>query len=322
MTFDLTITFLRNRIESSLAPLVDADYVLWDCPYYSNIGDILIWEGTARFLHANGRRCLDMASKETCRFPELSPDTVIVLLGGGNFGDLWREHQDFRLKVIAAYPRNRIIVLPQSVYYRNEECMCQDARQMSLHHDLILCARDDVSFETLKSNFTNEVLLLPDMAFCIPYRKLAGHRRPENDRTLFIKRADSELVVAPYAEESLPNTDVHDWPTMESQHFVQYLLNKLLAVCRHTENHKTLQGLSCRIADFYAYRIYRPICVRCGVKLVSGYKNILTTRLHVMILSILLHKAVGFFDNSYGKNMAFYRTWLRDLEEVANIPMS
>ena len=41
---------LGNIIKSSLIPLIPGDYILLDLPYYSNIGDILIWKGTEDFL--------------------------------------------------------------------------------------------------------------------------------------------------------------------------------------------------------------------------------------------------------------------------------
>ena len=37
---------LRDVINKELASLITGDYVLWDIPYYYNIGDTLIWEGT------------------------------------------------------------------------------------------------------------------------------------------------------------------------------------------------------------------------------------------------------------------------------------
>ena len=36
---------LRAEIEKQLIPLIDSDYVLWDLPYHTNIGDTLIWQG-------------------------------------------------------------------------------------------------------------------------------------------------------------------------------------------------------------------------------------------------------------------------------------
>ena len=70
------------------------------------------------------------------------------------------------------------------------------------------------------------------------------------------------------------------------------------------------------IGDIFAFYYYRNRVIAQGVKFVSQYKNIYTTRLHVAILSILLNKPFFFFDNSYGKNSSFFDTWLFDLDNV------
>ena len=46
MNFSGKVAFLRDLIVNTLTPLISDSYVLWDLPYYTNIGDILIWEGT------------------------------------------------------------------------------------------------------------------------------------------------------------------------------------------------------------------------------------------------------------------------------------
>lgn len=50
MNFQQKIDELKNKIYEELTPLIDSDYILLDLPYYSNIGDTLIWEGTESFL--------------------------------------------------------------------------------------------------------------------------------------------------------------------------------------------------------------------------------------------------------------------------------
>ena len=81
------IESLRKKISDALTPLITHDYVLLDLPYYDNIGDTLIWEGTREFLKTLPYKCLYYASKDSFRYRDLSPDTVILLSGGGQF---WR----------------------------------------------------------------------------------------------------------------------------------------------------------------------------------------------------------------------------------------
>lgn len=315
MTLEEKLGSLKNEIMESLASYISGDYVLWDVPYYSNIGDTLIWEGELHFLRKCDRKCLGQASKETCCFPYLPSGTVILLQGGGNFGDLWREHQEFRLEVVRKYPKHRIIMFPQSVYYKDENLMKQDAREMARHPDLILCARDCTSYVLLQENFNNQVLLVPDMAFCISVNHLKQYCQREEHKILFLKRSDKELSRNCFYPE---NIESHDWPSMDRRMWEISLLGKGLGliVCFKKKGWNYLHRYSSRMIDRYAQQFLRPALIRTGVEFVSRYCYVYTTRLHVMILSVLLGKECTFFDNSYGKNSAFYETWLKDLPGV------
>lgn len=49
---------LMDTITKVLTPLIDNDYVYLDLPYYNNLGDVLIWEGTKCFLQTLPYKCL------------------------------------------------------------------------------------------------------------------------------------------------------------------------------------------------------------------------------------------------------------------------
>lgn len=319
MNTESTICWLRELIQVQLSPLITNDYVLWDLPYHSNIGDTLIWEGECSFLGTKRYKCLNYASAQTCTFPSLSPNILILLHGGGNFGDVWRKTQDFRLKVIKHYPHNRIILFPQTVFYQAASLIKQDAEIMAKHKDLVLCARDRLSYEFLKSHFQNMILLVPDMAFCISPDILIKYKQRERKRFLFVKRTDKELASASYSIEGkgLP-IDVRDWPSMEGQMLRMFLFEKELGLNRrfYKWGWDYLYRCNSSVINWYAQHFLRPALVKTGVRFVSRYHYVYTTRLHVMILSVLLGKECTFFDNSYGKNSAFYETWLKDLPGV------
>lgn len=307
MTFEEKIKQLRGKIEDVLLPLIDSDYVLWDCPYHNNIGDILIWQGEIEFLQKVKHRSLDYASKDTCWFPKLSEDVVILLHGGGNFGDVWREPQDFRLKVVQAYPNNRIIIFPQTVYYHDNILMQHDVQVMAGHDNLVICARDQRSYEFLKKHFSNTILLLPDMAFCIS----TIHRKKCNSisekKSLYLKRSDKEFGSS--AVDLPTDLDVHDWPTFEKKYFVVRVLNGLLRIKSYCNMRILNTMLNC-----WAYKRLRRDLIYIGICFLSQYDKVYTTRLHVLISSILLGIECCVMDNSYGKNSSFCQTWLKDLQ--------
>lgn len=302
------IAQLRGVIERGLGPLLSGDCVLLDCPYYANVGDTLIWEGELAFLREQRQRLIGYGSFHTWLFPRLDSGVVVLLNGGGSFGDLWREAQEFRLKVIEAYPTNRIVILPQSVHYDDAALVRRDAEIMARHPQLTICARDTHSESILREHFRNDVILLPDMAFCLNTENLSHNSRAA-DGALMIRREDKEALAADFPAAAT----VADWPTMKRTAPVMWVINKLSGLCEH--------GIMVRaagaLADRLAMNTMRQYNIRKGVELLLPYRTIYSTRLHGAILSILLDKPETFiFDNSYGKNSSFYRTWLQDIEGV------
>lgn len=320
MTFREKIESLNSLIEEVLTPLIDNDYVLWECPYYCNIGDILIWEGELEFLKKVNYKRLGINSMDTCNFPELSAETIILLQGGGNFGDFWRTAQDFRLKVCQRYPSNRIIIFPQTIFYEEKRLLDADAQIMSEHKDLTICVRDTSSYQLVKQHFKNKVLLLPDMAFCISQERLKPFLKTEGKKNLLLKRVDKEMATCPLNTFSDIETDISDWPTYEKKDFATLLFDKANQINRYISRTSFLfmiRPLSNRIINYWAITVYRRHLLKVGVNFLSGYKVLYTTRLHVLILGILLHKKCVVIDNFYGKNSSFYATWLEDLENVS-----
>lgn len=320
MTFQEKTDDLKAKIHETLVPLIDHDYVLWDLPYHNNIGDILIWQGELDFLRGVNYKCLGFASRDTCLFPLLNKNTVILLHGGGNFGDVWRGSQEFRLQVIRRYPYNKIIILPQTVWYESELHLAGDVLGMAEHKNLIICARDQISYNYLKTNFCNQILFVPDMAFCIPMQYISSYRVKESEKVLFLKRRDKELRQIEDFKIPVGNLETRDWPAIERKTLVMYGFSCIGRGRRFFARFVFLSFITrlfTKLTDFYAVNFFRPDLVRQGIRFISFYKTIYTTRLHVMILSILLEKQVFFLDNSYGKNQAFYDTWLKDLDMVS-----
>jgi pyruvyl transferase EpsO len=305
------INELKQKIETVLTPLIDSDYIYLDLPYHYNIGDTLIWEGEESFLKILPHKCLYKSSFDTYIYGKIPDKAVVLIHGGGNFGDVWRILQEFHLNIVAQYPNNKIIVFPQTVHYDSLELLRQDAEIMSKHKNLTICARDNVSYEMLKKYFVkNNILLLPDMAFCINPKKLDKYRKKTVKDILLFKRTDHEISTEitdyeHYITEK-GKIEIREWPSIEQRYIVNALLYRISL--------KT--NLLKRAKDMYADMIYRPFLVRLGVEFLSKYRHIYTTRLHGAILSVLLDKPVNIFDNSYGKNSSFYNTWLSDVENI------
>lgn len=302
MTAQEKIKQLQGIIDQNLRPLINRDYYLLEVPYYTNIGDTLIWQGELDYLKTFPHKRLGMYSCESFKYPVITKETLIIFQGGGNFGDLWTKHHDFKMNVVAHYPENQFLFMPQTVYFEDENNLKKCADFLS-NYKATICARDKVSYEILKTHFKNDVLLVPDMAFCMDMTK--WNRDCSAQKPLLFKRIDKELketeLLSALEKQDL---DISDWPTMYNTGRPTWLMYKS----------KSLPNRAPWLADLYCQNFYRPYLIRTGVKFLKSHTDIYTTRLHGAILAVMLGMKTTFIDNSYGKNSTFYKTWLEDCD--------
>ena len=315
MNFETKNNELRKIIKEKLSPFITTDCCLLSLPYFhTNVGDFLIWQGVECLLKELSVKCVYRAPVLEHNRKRIPPKATILLNGGGSFGDTWENAPTNWRQIIKDCPDNKIIILPQTVFYSDKEKMLSDADLFGRHNNLILCARDNRSYEILKQYFhLNTILLVPDMAFYIPFDELQKYQKTKTKntgKTLFLKRADKEWnEEIDYSHVPQHNTDIGDWITIDKQPLSFYVLRKLWQL-------RSKIPFIQKIIDIYAYYFFKQDMIKKGVDFVSKYDKILATRLHAAILSCLLHKPFAIFNNSYGKNSCFFETWLTDLDEA------
>ena len=123
-------------LKNKLAPIADLiqdknDVFYLDYPLHLNVGDLLIYHGTEQFFTDHNIRVTLKRSEFDVDIEELkqkiTPNTTILLHGGGNFGDLYPQHQNLRETIIRMFPNNRVIVLPQTLFYKSQETLEKSA---------------------------------------------------------------------------------------------------------------------------------------------------------------------------------------------------
>lgn len=323
MNNEKKISQLRLTIVNTLKPLIQHKVAIFGLPFHGNIGDSLIALGELQLLRdlnvkiIHRRQLLNTAAP----LPKLPLDCTILLQGGGDFGDVWRGIQEERLKIISAYRNNRIIVLPQTVGYSDRAILQSDALRLRDLPDLYICARDSESFKTLNNNFCNNILLLPDMAFCINPQILSKRINHTHSGNLFLKRTDKELRPLDYQSSAFDDETVSDWPTADNKLSIfNYNLRALgysgaFDIRRLHFASSAIQKISTYLICRYGYQHIADI----GVNFLTSFNSIRVTRLHAAILAVLINKPVKLLDNSYHKNRNFFTSWLEDLDSISLI---
>lgn len=324
------INNLKQLVIKELSGLIDKDYVLIDVPNHRNIGDNLIWKGEIEFLKNIPQKMVYSANMHTYRHCKVPDDKVILLHGGGNFGDIYLDSYELKVDVIKNFPNHRIIIFPQTVHFKDEQLLAEQSKLFNKHRDLVLCARDKVSEQILlKYVIPEKIKLLPDMAFFIDLSNLQDNSI--KDRSLYLKRVDKEInnkytfdTIRDFlsTDRNSSHLEIKDWPTYSMNKFRNNLIAKFDAleskVARKLIDIPVISHLV--DSDFGLNpRSNMDRYINMGIHFLNSYDKIATTRLHGLILSILLDKEVGIVDNSYGKNFNFYDTWLKDFDKVTLI---
>lgn len=309
------INLLKTEIRKNLLNLIDNDYILLDLPYHSNLGDTLIWQGELDFLKQLHPKCKYQtwhqgSIKEISK--HINKDTILLFHGGGNFGDLWPAHNAFRKKIHKMFPDQKSIIFPQTIYYNSQKELEEDAEFYSNYPNITICARDIMSFNTLKKYFLKSPsLLVPDMAFYMDMNRYKRNNHPHG--SIFVRREDKEKNDKFSYQEIPQDAEISDWQFLNKSK--EYRLSKMKWISRFDCYAGT--NLSQKWFDWYWQHVLRPLNVKTAIKFIDRYELIYTSRMHAAILGILLGKThITLFDNNYGKSSSLYYTWLKDVDEL------
>ena len=97
-------------------------------PQYLNYGDHAIAEAEKKYLKSkfSHYKTEEINYSFWKYWPEkvrklVKKDDILLITGGGYAGDLWPENQKLLEEVIMSFPNNKIILAPQTIFYKNQE---------------------------------------------------------------------------------------------------------------------------------------------------------------------------------------------------------
>ena len=154
---------------------------------YGNLGDVAITYAQEKFLREQlpGYEIVDVpisstlldlnAWRDVC-----TTDDIITVVGGGNMTDLYFDIELLRQMAIEAFPNNRVILFPQTMFFSETPAgryMRKRAKKVySGHNNLTISSRERLSFLAMKEMIPNS-LFMPDIVMTLDEREPAVERK-------------------------------------------------------------------------------------------------------------------------------------------------
>lgn len=269
-----------------------------DAPKYGNVGDQAIAYAIITFLCEyfpkyeisviHEEQCISNLAKLKAY---IKPHDIIILQGGGNFGNLYPPYEYVRRKIVSTFNNNKIVIFPQSVYFtkghRGTYELAIAKKIYSNNNNVYIFARELESFEFLKKNLKNvHIAASPDIVFY-----LKGKIQEANREGLGIcLRQDNEKISF----------------TDEQREFIK----------EQKDKYNIVKNIDTIIQNNNITECDRENIVLSKLREFASCELIITDRLHGMIFSYITGTPCVFFDSKTKKSTNIYRSWLKNNKYV------
>lgn len=178
---------------------------------YGNLGDVAITHAQSQWLRQQlpAAEIVDIPISRTLDWLHDLRQTVresdlITITGGGNMSEQYADIELLRLLVVRSFPRNRIIIFPQSAFFGNNSSarmLCRLGRRIyGAHPQLTMLAREKYSHRVMEANYPGcRVVAAPDIVLTLDERS----NRPRARRAIFCLRKDAEKSINSATEQAL-----------------------------------------------------------------------------------------------------------------------
>ena len=248
--------------------------IYFSTPNHGNLGDHAIAIGVENIIKTlfQDLLCLEFSIFEYNRNKDLleklvNQEDIIIITGGGNFGNLWLTEENQRRDIVRRFSNNKIIVMPQSISFTNDE---EGAKELKIsqsiysqHKNFNIITRDNKSYQYGIEYFpNNKVFLAPDSVL---YLEDWYKRENQRDGVILTLRSDKE--------KSLSNEKIDK--------IISFLENKNI-VYKRDDTVKNY-GIDRKIREYEVKEMLRKI---------SSAKVNITDRFHGVIFSVITNTPV------------------------------
>lgn len=268
--------------------------ILVGTPEYNNAGDSILVTAALKLYSDMLKKfkAVEITKSEYYRYKNtiklcLSKRDIITFQPGGNMGNVWIDEENCRRDVIQSFPDNKIISMPQTIYYEEDskgQKSLEDSKVIyGEHTNLIIAAREKVSYNLMKAYYpNNKVILIPDMALYLD----AYRSDKKREGILLCLRHDGEKLITEEDEIKIKNA----------------LYNKPYSYM-----------------DMYSKenpdRFNRRSIVKEKLDEFTKAELVITDRLHGMICCALTETPCVIMSNNNHKVKGVYE-WIKDLEYI------
>lgn len=269
-------------------------FILFNSPDYTNLGDHAIALAERKFFQQNfpTREFIEISCeqyiKENLLIQQVIQNEDIILLnGGGYIGSLWLWLEDLTRNIIDSHPNNKIVILPQTIYFENnslgENEKVQLVQSVNKHENIIIMLRDEKSYYVANKLFSEKVdkLLVPDFVLSLSYNSdfdrngcLTCFRDDKEKNNVNVCEINKQLLEQGYTVNEISTISIDEVVLDNRKEKVDEILDKF-----------------------------------------SHSKLVVTDRLHAMIFCAITHTPCIAFDNLSGKISGTYQ-WIHKLSWI------
>lgn len=268
-------------------------------PWYDNLGDHAITLGEKFIIKENfpDHKIIDIPyniyfSKlsKIFRF-KIAPSDMIYLQGGGNLGSLYPQEENLRRDVIKKYKRNKIIVMPVSIFFHNNNFGKSELEKSSKiynsHNKLTIISRDEVSFNFARKYFYKvNNILAPDAVTSLD--GILSDVNVNRKGVQFFLRKDIEKVLS---DDIINKIEIY-----LNKYNIEYSVSDTTVPYEVREKQRKTEVFS------------RLIMARKA-------RLVITDRYHGLIFSVITHTPVIVF-KSFDTKISSGVKWFKDLDWV------